>query len=135
MNNVLLVEDEIIIAGGVEGAFRDKGIEVLAAHSSGEALRRLEAEPRSFLVLVTDINLGSGADGFFVAARARALNPEIHVVYITGRRENVETAEDNAQIWLKPFDADDLAHKVNDLLRSERSLRDLNGATQRAAGR
>ena len=92
MNNVLVVEDEIIIAVGVEGALRDNGIDVCSAHSSGEAIRRLEAEPCTFSVLVTDINLGSGADGFYVAARARTLNPGIQVVYMTGRRENIEGA-------------------------------------------
>jgi DNA-binding NtrC family response regulator len=120
MNNVLLVEDEIIIADGVEVALRDDGIEVLSAHSAGEALRRLEAEPRAFAVLVTDINLGPGANGFEVAAIARVLNPEIRIVYITGRRENIEAAEEEALICLKPFDAEGLARQVKDILRGEK---------------
>lgn len=116
MSNILIVEDQIIIADGLEGAFRDNGMAALSAHSGGEALRSLEADPRGFSVLVTDINLGPGADGFEVAARARALNPEIRVVYITGRRENLEAAEDKALICLKPFDAEDLAHRVKGIL-------------------
>ena len=119
MNSVMLVEDQIIIADGVEGAFRDSGIEVFAAHSGGEALRRLKAEPHRFSVLVTDINLGPGADGFEVAARARALNPEIRIVYITGRRENIGAAEKKALFFIKPFDAEELAHQVKDILRGE----------------
>jgi len=126
MNNVLLVEDQIIIADGVEGALRDNGIEVFSAHSGEEALQRLvEAEPNSFSVLVTDINLGAGANGFEVAASARALNPEIRVVYITGRRENIEAAEEKALICLKPFDAEELAHQVKDILHVESPLRDV----------
>jgi two-component system cell cycle response regulator CpdR len=116
MNNILIVEDQIVIADGVEEAFRDSGMQACSAHSGGEALRRLEAEPRGFAVLVTDINLGPGADGFEVAARARKLNPEIRIVYITGRRENLDAVEDEALICLKPFDAEDLAHRVNGIL-------------------
>jgi len=116
MNNVLLVEDEILISEWVEGALRDNGIEVFSTHSGGEALRWVEAEPRSFSVLVTDINLGPGANGFQVAARARALNPGIQVVYITGLPENIRAAEKEALVCLKPFDAEELAYQVKDIL-------------------
>ena len=125
MNNVLLVEDQMIIADGVEEALRDNGLEVCSAHSGGEALRRLEAQPRRFSALVTDINLRPGADGFEVAAKARALNPEIHVVYITGRAENVESSEGGALFCLKPFDAEDLADQVRDILRGQSPLPDV----------
>lgn len=116
MKNVLLVEDEMIIAAGVEEALRDNGVSVCAAHSSGEALCCLEAEPRTFSVLVTDINLGSGANGFDVAATARILNPGIQVVYMTGRYENIEAAGMRALTFLKPFDAEDLADQVRLML-------------------
>lgn len=105
----MLFKDEVITAAGVEDAVRDNGINACAAHSSREALCRLEAGLRTFAVLVTDINLGSGANGFDVAATARMRNPGIQVAYKTGRRENNEAAGMQALTLLKPFDAEYLA--------------------------
>ena len=89
MTSVLLVEDEPLIAHLIEEALRDQGLEVRPAQSGRDAVAALEAEPRSFAAVVTDINLGDGVTGFDVAQRARALNGEVKVVYVTGRPSNI----------------------------------------------
>jgi DNA-binding response OmpR family regulator len=116
MSEVLLVEDEVLIAELVEDALRDSGFEVATTHTGREAFARLEAEPRSFAVVVTDINLGEGVTGFDVAARARALNPAIKVVYVTGLPSNIYSAEEEALMFPKPFDPFELADQVRALV-------------------
>lgn len=117
MNEILLVEDELLVAELVEDVFRDSGLNVKTLHSGHEACRRLEAEPRSFAVVVTDINLGEGITGFDVAAKARALNPSVKIVYVTGLPSNIYSAEEEALLFPKPFDPAELAAQVQLLLR------------------
>jgi DNA-binding response OmpR family regulator len=116
MSGILLVEDEILIAELVEDSLRDNGHEVETTYSGRDAVSRLEAEPRSFAVLVTDINLGDGPTGFEVAAKARALNPDVKVVYVTGLPSNIRSADGEALMFPKPFDPNDLAAQVSLLL-------------------
>ena len=117
MTEVLLVEDELLVAELVEDVFRETGLEVETLHSGSEACRRLEAEPRSFAVVVTDINLGDGLTGFDVAAKARALNPDVKIVYVTGLPSNIYAAEEEALMFPKPFDPRELAAQVRLLVR------------------
>jgi DNA-binding response OmpR family regulator len=112
MARVLVVEDERLVADLVEDALVDEGLEVAVAYSGVEAVNRLEAEARSFAVLVTDINLGNHLDGFAVARQARSLNPGVKVVYVTGKPANLYAAEEDALMFPKPFDVVDLAEQV-----------------------
>lgn len=119
MRDVLLVEDDFLVAELVDEALRESGLDVETAHSGGAALRRIEAEPRSFQVVVTDIDLGGDLNGFDVARRAREMNPDVKVVYVTGRSSNIHAAEAGAMIFPKPFDPFDLAGQLRLLLGRE----------------
>lgn len=115
MGRVLLVEDEPLVAELVRETLEDEGLDVRTLHSGRDALGCLAAEPRSFQVLVTDINLGDGITGFDVAAAARAANPDVHVVYVTGLPSNIYAAEVEALMFPKPFDPLELAVQVRAL--------------------
>ena len=52
-------------------------------HTGDEAVSALASDAQHQL-LITDIRLGSGLQGWAVATRARELHPEIQVIYITG---------------------------------------------------
>ena len=82
MTSVLVVEDENDVLEIVREALERRGLEVRTADSDRSAFSILEAEPRSFDVLVADINLGEGVTGFDIARRARQLQPDLQVVYI-----------------------------------------------------
>lgn len=116
MARVLLVEDEFLIAEVVGAALRDEGLEVAIVNSAPEAVARLEAEPRSFAALVTDINLGAITDGFDVAQCARDLNPAVKVVYMTGKSSNLRAACADAPTFPKPFSVLELADHVRMLV-------------------
>lgn len=115
MAQVLLVEDEPLVSDVVQAALENEGFAVATAQTDSEAYRRLEQEPRSFAALVTDINLGCTTTGFEVAERARALNPDIKVVYMTGLPSNIYAAEVEALMFPKPFDPWELARQLKSL--------------------
>jgi len=80
---VLLVEDEFLISEWVAESLSEQGFAVHTASNAVEALRYLATEPVD--VLFTDINLPGGMDGAALARRARALLPDLPVVYASAR--------------------------------------------------
>jgi DNA-binding response OmpR family regulator len=117
MPDVLLVEDEADVAELVQDALVEAGLAVQVAHDDKGAYDKLEREARSFSALVTDINLGVGTTGFDVARRARQLNPELKVIYITGHAAHLDKfGVDEALMFPKPFDPYELAEQVTMLL-------------------
>nr|WP_295661935.1 response regulator [Polymorphobacter sp.] len=81
---LLLVDDEVMITDMLHDALEDAGFFVVTANNGDEATAILDDETRPVGGLITDINMGDTADGWSVARRARELNPEIPVVYMTG---------------------------------------------------
>lgn len=92
MASVLFVEDDPYVGLMVAEGLQDRGYDVVTVHSPSAAFRALE-EPRSFMALVTDVDLGPGTDGFGVARCARAIQPDIAVVFISGAAGSRYTAE------------------------------------------
>jgi CheY-like chemotaxis protein len=71
VNNVLIVEDETLLALMLEDLLRDSGHRVVHAGSLPDAMAALERE--QFDAAILDINI-NGTDVFPVAARLRELN-------------------------------------------------------------
>lgn len=80
---IMIVEDEFLIRMTLSEALADEGFTVVEAASATEAMEMLQAGPGIDLLL-TDIQL-PGGDGRQVARQAREVNPNIPVVYMTGR--------------------------------------------------
>jgi DNA-binding response OmpR family regulator len=117
---VLLVEDEREIAELARDALSEAGFSVTVALDDQSASRTLEREARSFAALVTDINLGAGVTGFDLARRARSLNADIEVVYISGQGPHAgRFGVDRALTVEKPFDPRNLAEQVASLIEDE----------------
>lgn len=117
--SVLVVEDESEVLEIVQDALQRRGLEVRTAETDQHAYAILEAEARSFQVLIADINLGFGTTGFDVARRARQLHPELQVVYITGHAAHLDRfGVPDAVMFPKPFYPDELADRVLDMLQN-----------------
>ncbi len=78
--SILVVDDETIIAKGIEKRLKGLGYAVVGLAATGEEAVARAAESRPDLVLM-DINLGAGMDGVEAAARIRAAG--VPVVFLT----------------------------------------------------
>ncbi|MGI3776450.1 MAG: response regulator [Janthinobacterium lividum] len=83
---ILIVEDEFLIRLTLAEALADEGFDVVEAETGDEALRLIETDPAIQLML-TDMQLPGTLDGAQLAARARAHNPELPIIFVTGRAE------------------------------------------------
>jgi DNA-binding response OmpR family regulator len=81
---VLIVEDEPVIQDMVGEALSDGGFGTEMAASGDAAVTLLQENRGKYRALITDIHLGGKSMGWDVAKRARELNQEIPVVYMTG---------------------------------------------------
>ena len=82
--SVLVVEDDPNVRMVLDEVLNDQGMDVWSVGDDLSAYQVLSQEADRFQVLLTDINLGAGTDGFDVARRARSLNAGIEVIFISG---------------------------------------------------
>ncbi|TLU73794.1 response regulator [Lichenicoccus roseus] len=117
MCDLLLLDDDPLVRTTLGEALRDAGIGVVEAASEAEALAALRDEQVKPRVLVTDLDLRTGRNGFVVAAIAQALLPDIAVVYITGRADVLEdrTLRPGERMLAKPFRPSQLIDLLREL--------------------
>ncbi|SEI20678.1 Response regulator receiver domain-containing protein [Tardiphaga sp. OK245] len=116
---ILLVEDEELIRNIVEETLGDGGFKVIVAKSGDEAVRLLDSSAPKYRALVTDIKLSPGTlSGWDVARHARAIDPELAVVYMTGdsAAEWASQGVPNSVLLTKPFAPAQLLTAVAQLL-------------------
>lgn len=116
---VLVVEDEVLLLMLVAETLRDAGFAVHEAGDGETALSILRNTPE-IAALVTDIRM-PGMNGFELTAAARAMNPGLKVLLMTGySREDLpqSIADVGIDLLRKPFDVDDVPNLVNRLLGS-----------------
>jgi CheY-like chemotaxis protein len=99
---VLLVEDEPLISDLVCDVLTESGFDVHLEDTADGALKYLEGG-HEIDVLFTDINLPGEIDGAELAARARALRPELPVIYTSGRASPGELVPRSVFVN-KPYD-------------------------------
>jgi len=118
---ILVVEDDDAVQSIVEDALKEGGFEPAIAASGEEAVTLLTGSKSKFRALVTDVNLGRDRmNGWEVAKRAREIDPEFLVVYMTG-----DSADDwgsqgvpNSILLTKPFAPAQLVTAVSQLLNT-----------------
>src|SRR5205085_12462017 len=82
---IFVVEDDELVQDLLKDTLEDAGFAVSLATSGEQAIKMLDAKGEYFRALVTDINLGpSQTSGWDVAQRARQINDQLPVLYITG---------------------------------------------------
>jgi CheY-like chemotaxis protein len=81
---VLLVEDHDLVRTALETALAEAGFQICAVASGAEALQELNRDGCLFDAVLTDIDLGTGPNGWAIAAHARELTPGIPIIYVTG---------------------------------------------------
>lgn len=112
---VLVVEDEPLILDTTMGELEYAGFAVRGALSGVEALIILDREGAAIRAVFTDINLPGGVDGFQVAERARALHPDMPVIYTSGGMQPTLHARKvpNSHFVAKPYSPEDVAQRLH----------------------
>lgn len=117
---VLVIEDDPPIQAVVEDALTEGGFDVAIAASGEEAVTLLKSGLVKYRALVTDINLRGTMDGWEVAKRAREIDPEFPVVYITAANggEWPSQGVPNSILLSKPFALVQLVTAIANLLNT-----------------
>jgi PAS domain S-box-containing protein len=117
---VLVVDDEPTVRMLVVDALGELGYACLEASDGATGLRILQTNDAVDL-LITDVGLPGGLNGRQVADGARALRPDLKVLFITGYAENAVLnhghIEHGMEVLTKPFAVGDLAARVDRMLR------------------
>ena len=102
---IFVVEDEENIRVLLEHILEDAGFMVRVASSGEDALARLDDDGADFRAVVTDINLGGEVTGWDVARRARELQAELPIVYMSGGASHEWTSlgVPGSVLVVKPF--------------------------------
>lgn len=116
--HILLMEDEIHVAKGLEMILTEEGYDVEWAMTGRSALEK--CAQRSFDLLVADLKLPD-MNGMDVIRHVKGHRPETEVVVITGY-SSVETAVEAMKIGArdylpKPFTEEEFKKVVNEALR------------------
>jgi DNA-binding response OmpR family regulator len=116
---VLIVEDDVSLAGFLSGELEAQGFIVEQVHDGEEALQLLETK-RLFDLLMLDLNLPK-LDGLTLIQRLRPAQPRLPVLVLTARsrvEDKVKALESGADDCLtKPFSLIELLARVQALLR------------------
>ena len=80
---VLIVEDAADIRDLLSEYFLARSFDVVGVADGRAALLAIERDPERFSLIITDLHL-PGVDGLAVLRAARAVNPAVYVVIVTG---------------------------------------------------
>jgi DNA-binding NtrC family response regulator len=81
--HVLVVDDEPDVRDLLVEYFRDAGHEVSAAADGTEAVAEITRHPTKYGLIISDLQL-PGVDGLGVLKAAKAANPSVTVIIVTG---------------------------------------------------
>lgn len=115
---ILLVEDEILIRLILEETLEEAGFEVVSADSA-DAGATISETVDGFDLLVTDIQTPGGRDGIQLAREMRGRDPELPVLFTTGRPSAMSRygrLGDREVLLPKPYGPAELLRAVSKLL-------------------
>jgi PAS domain S-box-containing protein len=116
---ILVVEDDPLVRDHVARQLRAVGYCIVLAADGPEALARLQDEPR-FDLMFTDVVMPGGMDGRELARQARAVAPDLRVLFTSGfiGTLDAETKISSAQWLCKPYRRQELITRVRETLRN-----------------
>ena len=122
METILIAEDDQGMLAFLARMFERRGYQVTACNNGEDAYKRLQQT--SFTLLLTDIVM-PGMDGIELSQKARALHPEIKIMFVTGfsalydeKTLGQDQPECDTVMVSKPFHLKDLVDKAELLLAS-----------------
>ena len=117
---ILIVEDEFFLREMVAAYLRDCGWNVLEAASGEDALLHLDETP-DIDVVFTDLRLGGALNGWDVGEAVRQKQPELPVIYTTGRAVEPQRRVDGSLLFDKPYAPEQIRSACENLMNSQKS--------------
>jgi DNA-binding response OmpR family regulator len=113
---LLLAEDEVTLARVLEMVFTDAGYDVTTCFDGSVALKKFEAAPDAWDVVLSDVTM-PGLSGDQLARAVRARRPSLPIILMTGNTMIVDTrrllALGCTAVLEKPCAMDDLLAAAN----------------------
>jgi CheY-like chemotaxis protein len=114
--SILVVDDEPILRMTATAILEDAGYEVAEATSGDEAFARIEAEPRRYTHVFTDVEMPGVLDGIRLARLVSTLYPAIVVTVTSGNEEeDGGAAEHYSRFVRKPWTPIDVLNVVTQI--------------------
>ena len=118
---VLIVEDNQEVLASMEKIVRGFGYQVHTATSGPEALAYLETlDPGTIDLMLTDIGLAGGMDGWELSARVRKDHSGLKVLYMSGYADDILARGDfsgnRRHLLRKPFRRVEISSRVREIL-------------------
>lgn len=117
---ILLVEDDEMVRDLAHHVLLREGYVVLKASRGSEAVEICERYSEPIHLLVTDVVMPGGLNGYQTAGRIVSQRPEMAVLYISGYVDeaivNDQRASAQSTFLQKPFVAETLSRSVRDVL-------------------
>lgn len=111
---ILVVEDDSIVRMLIVDVLEELEFQVLEADGSEQALEILNNSGQTIDLMMTDVGL-PGMDGRELATAARALRPDLPILFASGYAENI-VVPSGMHLIGKPFSIDQLRDKVKGIL-------------------
>ncbi|MCP4724387.1 MAG: response regulator [bacterium] len=109
MNRVLVTVDDHILTI-VQIALHIEGYNVDRAENGKQTLEMIKQN--EYDILISDIHMPE-IDGIELAHKAKVIQPELHILLISGH--NIESSTNGWRILRKPFRHDDLLRELENL--------------------
>lgn len=121
MRSILIVEDEPLVRLFLEEILHGMGFEVFSAETALAGVSLVAEKAALSTGLITDIELGDRTSGWELARYARSLNPELHIIYISGRCADGWASEGvpRSEFIQKPFSASLVLRVLSSLLNDD----------------
>lgn len=122
---ILIIEDQVKLAESVKKGLENMGYAVDTIYDGLVGLRRIEASPENYDLIILDIML-PGIDGLSICKKIRSQNIMIPVLMLTARdtlENKVEGLDVGADDYLvKPFEFTELTARIRALLRRPKKV-------------
>jgi PAS domain S-box-containing protein len=116
---ILVVDDEVIVRMLIVDVVTELGYTALEAHDGPSALKIIES-PQHLDLLITDVGLPNGMNGRQIADAARAKQPELKIMFVTGYAENAVLGDGHLDhgmhVLTKPFPIEELSRRIGEVL-------------------
>jgi CheY-like chemotaxis protein len=114
-----VIDDEEVVRSLITEVLKESGYKSIDATDGPSGLRILQSSARIDL-LITDVGLPGGMNGRQVADAARALRPDLKVLFVTGYAENAVIRNGHLdrgmEVITKPFSTTALSGRIRDLI-------------------